>query len=66
MRNVVLGLIIAFLAIYIAFPAFSRLLPPLFCPQNCAECRRLGWSAYDCARCPRLDRDRDGVACYGS
>ncbi|MCU0481682.1 MAG: hypothetical protein MUE54_10800 [Anaerolineae bacterium] len=38
---------------------------PMVCPNNCAEARSLGWSAEMAGQCDNLDRDNDGVACYG-
>jgi len=35
------------------------------CPRNCDEAISWGWSAQEAGRCPNLDRDKDGVACYG-
>ncbi len=35
------------------------------CPANCTEAVALGWTARQAARCSHLDRDGDGVACYG-
>lgn len=35
------------------------------CPRNCDGARAMGLSAEQAATCPRLDRDGDGVACYG-
>ncbi len=35
------------------------------CPANCAEAVALGWTARQAAQCSHLDRDGDGVACYG-
>jgi len=38
---------------------------PFECPRNCAGARAMGLTAVQAAQCPRLDRDHDGVACYG-
>lgn len=35
------------------------------CPSNCDGARAMGLSPEQAATCPRLDRDKDGVACYG-
>lgn len=35
------------------------------CPSNCAGAVAMGLSPEQAATCPGLDRDRDGVACYG-
>lgn len=35
------------------------------CPRNCDGARAMGLTAQQAATCPGLDRDRDGVACYG-
>lgn len=35
------------------------------CPRNCDEAVRMGLTAQQAGTCPRLDRDNDGVACYG-
>ena len=35
------------------------------CPRNCDGARAMGLSAVQAASCPGLDRDKDGVACYG-
>lgn len=35
------------------------------CPANCSEAVALGWTAQQAAQCSHLDRDGDGVACYG-
>ena len=36
------------------------------CPSKCAEAVARGMSAVEIAtQCPKLDRDKDGVACYG-
>lgn len=35
------------------------------CPSNCDGARAMGLSAQQAGTCPRLDRDNDGVACYG-
>lgn len=45
-------------------PANSSSLPGS-CPQNCTACVAAGWTASQCGQCPNLDRDKDGVACYG-
>jgi hypothetical protein len=37
----------------------------LSCPRNCSTAVARGMSAQDAAKCPGLDRDHDGVACYG-
>lgn len=34
-------------------------------PANCAEAVAMGLSAVEAAQWPHLDRDKDGVACYG-
>lgn len=34
-------------------------------PANCDEARAMGLTAEQAAQWPHLDRDRDGVACYG-
>lgn len=36
------------------------------CPKNCAGAVQMGLSPEQAASCPGLDRDHDGVACYGS
>lgn len=36
------------------------------CPHNCAGAVAMGLSAEQAATCPGLDRDHDGVACYGN
>ncbi len=35
------------------------------CPRNCAAAVAMGLSAQQAGTCPNLDRDHDGVACYG-
>ena len=35
------------------------------CPRNCADAVAMGLSAQQAATCSNLDRDNDGVACYG-
>jgi len=35
------------------------------CPRNCDEARAMGLTAQQAAQCSHLDRDGDGVACYG-
>ena len=35
------------------------------CPRNCAGAVAAGLTAQQAATCPGLDRDHDGVACYG-
>lgn len=35
------------------------------CPRNCDGAKAMGLSAQQAASCPGLDRDHDGVACYG-
>lgn len=35
------------------------------CPRNCDGAVAMGLSPQQAATCPRLDRDHDGVACYG-
>jgi hypothetical protein len=48
-------------------PTVSASQPPaLQCPSNCDEAVALGWSAEQAGQCPNLDRDNDGVACYGT
>ncbi len=39
--------------------------PSLQCPANCTEARAQGWTAEQAGQCSNLDRDGDGVACYG-
>jgi hypothetical protein len=34
------------------------------CPSNCTECVAMGWNEQQCGKCPKLDRDHDGLACY--
>lgn len=34
-------------------------------PKNCDEARAMGLTAQEAAQYPKLDRDKDGVACYG-
>lgn len=36
------------------------------CPSNCDDARAMGLSAEQAATCPGLDRNHNGVACYGS
>lgn len=35
------------------------------CPRNCTQAVEMGLTARQAAQCPHLDRDGDGVACYG-
>lgn len=35
------------------------------CPRNCEAAVAAGMSAQAAGQCPNLDRDGDGVACYG-
>ena len=37
----------------------------LSCPANCDEAVALGWTEQQAGQCSNLDRDGDGVACYG-
>lgn len=37
----------------------------LTCPKNCAEAVALAWTEKQAGQCSNLDRDGDGVACYG-
>ena len=46
-------------------PAAPPVQDSFVCPRNCAEAISLGWTAQQAGRCPNLDRDGDGVACYG-
>jgi hypothetical protein len=39
--------------------------PGFVCPRNCDGAVAMGLSAQQAASCPGLDRDKDGVACYG-
>lgn len=48
-----------------AAPAGNTGLPGP-CPRNCTACVAAGWTAEQCGQCPNLDRDKDGVACYGN
>jgi len=36
------------------------------CPKNCTACVAAGWTAEQCGKCANLDRDKDGLACYGN
>jgi len=36
------------------------------CPSNCDGAKAMGLTAQQAASCPELDRDHDGVACYGN
>jgi hypothetical protein len=51
-------------------PLPTSVAPPVSssnsCPKSCSECVKKGWSAQQCGQCPNLDRDHDGVACYGN
>ena len=38
----------------------------LVCPKNCDEAVALGWTEQQAGQCSNLDRDHDGVACYGN
>ena len=40
-------------------------VPGQSCPRNCSTAVAAGMSAQEAGRCPKLDRDKDGVACYG-
>lgn len=47
-------------------PQINQSAPSGFtCPRNCDGARAMGLTAEQAATCPGLDRDRDGVACYG-
>lgn len=48
-------------------PTNGNVSPTMFvCPQNCDEAVARGMGASEIAQlCPRLDRDKDGQACYG-
>ncbi len=35
------------------------------CPRNCEQAIQMGLTAEQAGQCPNLDRDKDGVACYG-
>lgn len=47
-------------------PAQQPAAPGFTCPSNCDGARAMGLSAEQAATCPGLDRDNDGVACYGN
>lgn len=49
-------------------PAQPTAVPPqtnTIRPDNCDHARAMGLSAVEAAKWPHLDRDKDGVACYG-
>ena len=46
-------------------PRATRTPASQVCPRNCSTAVAAGMSAQEAGRCPKLDRDKDGVACYG-
>lgn len=57
--------------IQIIYPTSAPIVQPpsnpgLVCPRTCATAIALGWTQEQAGQCSNLDRNHNGVACYGS